>query len=129
MASIEDSLKKLQDNELEVNSLQRQIDSLNADLNTLRSSLDQARLAENMDQAKVSSVSIIDAPRVQPRPVFPKKTTFAIGGLGVGIALAALIILVSLSFGNTIITVEGAERVLGAPVVAALPRIKPAAAE
>jgi uncharacterized protein involved in exopolysaccharide biosynthesis len=129
MASIDDSLKKLQDNELEVNNLQRQIDSLNSDLNTLRSSLDQARLAENMDQAKVSSVSIIDAPRVQPRPVFPKKTTFAIGGLGVGIALAALIILVSLSFGNTIITVEGAERILGTPVVAALPRVKPVAAE
>jgi uncharacterized protein involved in exopolysaccharide biosynthesis len=129
MAAIDDSLKKLQDNELEVNNLQRQIDSLNSDLNALRSSLDQARLAENMDQAKVSSVSIIDAPRVQPRAVYPKKTSFAIGGLAVGVALAALIILVSLSFGNTIITVEGAERILGAPVVAALPRAKPAAAE
>jgi uncharacterized protein involved in exopolysaccharide biosynthesis len=128
MAAIDDSLKKLQDNELEVNDLQRQIDSLTADLNTLRSSLDQARYAENMDQAKVSSVAIIDAPRVQPRPVFPKKILFAIGGLGVGIALAALIILASLSFGNTIITVEGAERILGTPVVAALPRTKPAAA-
>jgi polysaccharide biosynthesis protein PslE len=128
MAALDDSLKKLQDNELEVNNLQRQIDSLNSDLNALRSSLDQARLAENMDQAKISSVSIIDAPRAQPRAVFPKKTVFAIGGLGVGIALAAMIILVSLSFGNTIITVEGAERILGAPVVAALPRVKPAAA-
>ena len=128
IAAIDDSLKKLQDNELEVNNLQRQIDSLNSDLNALRSSLDQSRLAENMDQAKVSSVSIIDAPRVQPRPVFPKKTTFAIGGLGIGVALAGLIILISLSFGNTIITVEGAERILGAPVVAALPRVKPAAA-
>jgi len=128
MAAIDENLKKLQDNELEVNNLQRQIDSLNSDLNALRSSLDQARLAENMDQAKLSSVSIIDAPRAQPRPVFPKKTVFAIGGLGVGIALAALIILVSLSFGNTIITVEGAERILGTPVVAALPRVKPAAA-
>jgi uncharacterized protein involved in exopolysaccharide biosynthesis len=129
MAAIDDSLKKLQDNELEVNNLQRQIDSLNSDLNALRSSLDQARLAENMDQAKVSSVSIIDAPRAQPRAVFPKKTAFGIGGLAVGIALAAMIILVSLSFGNTIITVEGAERILGAPVVAALPRAKPAAAQ
>jgi uncharacterized protein involved in exopolysaccharide biosynthesis len=129
MTAIDDSLKKLQDSELEVNNLQRQIDSLNSDLNALRSGLDQARLAENMDQAKVSSVSIIDAPRAQPRPVFPKKTTFAIGGLGVGVALAGVIILISLSFGNTIITVEGAERILGAPVVAALPRIKPAAAE
>jgi hypothetical protein len=26
-----------------------------------------------MDQAKVSSVSIIDAPRLEPRPVFPEK--------------------------------------------------------
>ncbi|MES1151680.1 MAG: Wzz/FepE/Etk N-terminal domain-containing protein [Dongia sp.] len=129
MAAVDDSLKKLQDNELEVNNLQRQIDSLNSDLNALRSSLDQARLAENMDQAKVSSVSIIDAPRVRPRAVYPKKPVFAIGGLGVGVALAALIILVSLSFGNTIITVEGAERILGTPVVAALPRVKPAAAE
>jgi len=129
MAAVDDSLKKLQDNELEVNNLQRQIDSLNSDLNALRSSLDQARLAENMDQAKVSSVSIIDAPRVQPRPVFPKKTVFAIGGFGVGVALAVLIIVVSLSFGNTIITVEGAERILDVPVVAALPRVRPVAAE
>ena len=49
--------------------------------------------------------------------------------LGVGIAFAGLIILISVSFGNTIITVEGAERILGTPVVAALPRVKPAAAE
>jgi capsular polysaccharide biosynthesis protein len=74
-------------------------------------------------------VSIIDAPRLQSKPVFPKKTVFALGGLGLGVALSMLIILVSLTFGNTIITTEGAERILNAPVVAALPKLKGLAAE
>jgi len=129
VASLDDDLRKLQDNELEVNDLQRQIDSLTADLQTLRTNLAQARLAENMDQAKVSSVAIIDAPRIEPKPVFPKKIMFGVGGVAVGIVCSVLIILMSLSFGNTIITVEGAERILGAPVVAALPQLKALPAE
>lgn len=125
IASFDDQLKKLQESELEVNNLQRQIESLTADLQNLRTNLDQARLAENMDQAKVSSVSIIDAPRLEPRPVFPKKTLFGVAGIAIGVLIAGLIALLSLSFGNTIITVEGAERIFGVPVVAALPDLRP----
>ena len=125
IAALDDQLKKLQDSELEVNNLQRQIDSLTADLQNLRTSLEQARLAANMDQAKVSSVSIIDAPRLEPRPVFPKKSYFGLAGIAVGMVIAGLIVLLSVTFGNTIITVEGAERIFGVPVVAALPDLKP----
>jgi uncharacterized protein involved in exopolysaccharide biosynthesis len=125
IANFDDQLKKLQDSELEVNNLTRQIESLTADMQALRTNLDQARLAENMDQAKVSSVSIIDAPRIEPRPVFPKKTFFGLAGVAIGLLIAGLITLISLSFGNTIITVEGAERIFGVPVVAALPDLKP----
>jgi capsular polysaccharide biosynthesis protein len=78
-----------------------------------------------MDQAKVSSVSIIDAPRLEPRPVFPKQTFFGLAGIAVGLVIAGLITLISLAFGNTIITVEGAERIFSVPVVAALPDLKP----
>ena len=125
IASFDDQLKQLQDSELEVNNLTRQIESLTADLQNLRTNLEQARLAENLDQAKVSSVTIIDAPRLEPRPVFPKKTLFGLAGIAVGIVIAGLITLMSLSFGNTIITVEGAERIFNVPVVAALPDLKP----
>lgn len=125
ITALDTQLKTLQDSELEVNNLQRQIDSLSADLQALRSNLEQARLAENMDQAKVSSVSIIDAPRLEPKPVFPKKMFFGLGGVAVGVMIAGLIVLVSLAFSNTIITVEGAERIFGVPVVAALPDLKP----
>ncbi|GAB2177296.1 GumC family protein [Dongia sp. agr-C8] len=125
IANFDDQLKQLQASELEVNNLERQIQSLTADLQTLRTNLEQARLAENMDQAKVSSVSIIDAPRLEPRPVFPKKTFFGLAGVAIGLVIAGLIALMSLSFGNTIITVEGAERIFSVPVVAALPDLKP----
>jgi uncharacterized protein involved in exopolysaccharide biosynthesis len=129
ISGLDDQLRKLQDNELQVNNLQRQIDSMTAELQTLRANLEQARMADDMDQAKVSSVSVIDAPRLESKPVFPKKTVFALGGLGLGIALSMMIILVSLTFGNTLITTEGAERILNAPVVAALPQLKGLAAE
>lgn len=125
IASFDEQLKELQASELEVNNLERQIQSLTADLQTLRTNLEQARLAQNMDQAKVSSVSIIDAPRLEPRPVFPKKTFFGIAGIAVGIVIAGMIALMSLAFGNTVITVEGAERIFSVPVVAALPDLKP----
>ncbi|HVO02088.1 MAG TPA: Wzz/FepE/Etk N-terminal domain-containing protein [Candidatus Cybelea sp.] len=124
LASIDDQLKKLQESELQVDDLQRQIESLTADLQTLRTDLEQSRLAQNMDQAKVSSVTVIDAPRVDTKPVFPKKLYFGLGGLVLGIALAGMIVLLSLTLSNTIITVEGAERIFGKPVVAALPNLK-----
>jgi uncharacterized protein involved in exopolysaccharide biosynthesis len=126
IASLDDQLKKLQETELEVNNLQRQIDSLTADLQSLRTNLEQARLAENMDQAKVSAVSVIDLPRLQPRAVFPKKTMFVITGLAIGLLISGGIVLLSLAFGNTVITVEGAERLFRIPVVAALPELKTA---
>ena len=125
IAAFDEQLKLLQDSELEVNNLTRQIESLTADLQNLRTNLEQARLADNMDQAKVSSVSIIDAPRLEPRPVFPRKSFFGLAGIAAGMLIAGLIALLSLSFGNTIITVEGAERIFGVPVVAALPDLKP----
>jgi uncharacterized protein involved in exopolysaccharide biosynthesis len=125
IGNFDEQLKQLQESELEVNNLERQILSLTADLQNLRTNLEQARLAENMDQAKVSSVSIIDAPRLEPRPVFPKKTFFGLAGIAIGLVIAGMIALMSLSFGNTIITVEGAERIFGVPVVAALPDLKP----
>jgi uncharacterized protein involved in exopolysaccharide biosynthesis len=125
IAGFDDQLKQLQESELEVNNLERQILSLTADLQSLRTNLEQARLAENMDQAKVSSVSIIDAPRLEPRPVFPKKTFFGLAGIAIGVVIAGLITLMSLAFGNTVITVEGAERIFRVPVVAALPDLKP----
>jgi uncharacterized protein involved in exopolysaccharide biosynthesis len=125
ISSFDDQLKQLQESELEVNNLERQIQSLTADLQSLRTNLEQARLAANMDQAKVSSVSVIDAPRLEPRPVFPKKTFFGLAGIAVGMVIAGMITLISLAFGNTIITVEGAERIFNVPVVAALPDLKP----
>jgi len=125
IAAFDGQLKQLQQSELEVNNLERQIQSLTADMQTLRTNLEQARLAENMDLAKVSSVSIIDAPRLEPRPVFPKKRIFGLAGIAVGLVIAGAIVLMSLSFGNTIITVEGAERIFNVPVVAALPDLRP----
>ncbi len=127
--NFDDQLKKLQDSELEVNNLTRQIESLTADMQALRTNLDQARLAENMDQAKVSSVSIIDAPRLEPRPVFPKKTLFGLAGVAIGLGDRGHDHADSSSFGNTIITVEGAERIFDVPVVAALPDLQALAGE
>ena len=122
-AAIDEQLRTLQDSELQVNTLQRQIDSLTLDIQTLRTNLEQARFSENMDLAKVSSISIIDAPRLEPKPIFPKKILFGLAGVAVGLTFASLVVLSSLAFGNTIITVEAAERILGTPVVAALPRV------
>jgi uncharacterized protein involved in exopolysaccharide biosynthesis len=125
IANFDDQLRQLQQSELEVNNLERQILSLTTDVQTLRTSLEQARLAENMDQAKVSSVSVIDAPRLAPKAVFPRKSYFGLAGVAIGLVIAGMIALMSLSFANTIITVEGAERVFNVPVVAALPDLKP----
>ena len=54
---------------------------------------------------------------------------FGLAGVALGMVIAGMIALMSLSFGNTIITVEGAERILGTPVVAALPQMRALPAE
>jgi uncharacterized protein involved in exopolysaccharide biosynthesis len=126
IAALDDQIHKLEDSDLQRNTqldnLQHQIDGMTADLQALRAKLAQARAAGDTGQAKVSSVTVTDAPRLEAKPIFPDRLLFIWIGLGIGAALSLLFILLSLTSRKTILTAEGAERILKMPVVAELPK-------
>jgi capsular polysaccharide biosynthesis protein len=55
--------------------------------------------------------------------VFPKKWLFLAAGVVIGLVLSTLVMLLSLTFGNRFLTIDTIERVLGLPVLVALPNL------
>lgn len=115
-------LRSMESAELKLRDLDRQIANLDQDSSGLRGALEDARLNERLDRANVASITVIEQAHVLPIPVFPKKWQFALVGAALGMFGAGLMVLVSLSFRTTFITAETVERLLGLPVVGAVPR-------
>jgi uncharacterized protein involved in exopolysaccharide biosynthesis len=124
IAAIDVQLGKLAGGEASLNDLRRRMNGLTADLQTLQANLNQARAADEAKRTEAPGISVVDAPRLQPQPVFPKQTLFVWVGLAVGGVLALWVVLTSLASRRTILTAEGAECILDKPVVAELPKFK-----
>jgi len=101
--------------------LERQITSLEDEAKLLRASLNEARTKERLDEAQIASVSIIEEPNASKKPVQPRKGIFLLAGMMVGAFTAGATLLLAMSMGTTFVSAETIERVLGLPVLAALP--------
>lgn len=101
--------------------LERQITSLEEEGRVLRTSLNEARTKERLDEAQIASVSIIEEPNASQKPVQPRKGVFLLVGIMVGLFTAGGMLLLSMSMGTTFVSSETIERVLGLPVLAVLP--------
>jgi uncharacterized protein involved in exopolysaccharide biosynthesis len=135
IADLDSQLDKLQGAERQSGALQQRIDEANAELQALRVKLDMAKASGTVvSGAPQAIISVTEAPHLVSQPSLPQAILSELAvpdrafllrvGLGIGAALALFIILVSLLSRRTILTAEGAERILEMPVVAAIPRLK-----
>jgi polysaccharide biosynthesis protein PslE len=109
----------------ELLDLNRQVAELTSATNTLRQRLADARYLEDLDQARIASLDVIEKPAATSKPVSPKKSLYLAAGVVLGGALAIFVLLLALTFGNRFLMLETVERFLAVPVVTALPAISP----
>jgi polysaccharide biosynthesis protein PslE len=121
IASLDGKLREISTTELSLLDLDRRIGELELATNTLRQKLEEARFLDDLDRARIASLSVIEEPTALPRPVYPQKRLFVAAGLLVGLMLASLWLLLAITFGKRFFAVETVERVLGVPVFVTLP--------
>jgi uncharacterized protein involved in exopolysaccharide biosynthesis len=116
-------LHAIEEGSQQLSDVQRQIDMLTVVLTTYRNRLENARIDEQLDQSRDSSVSIISPPFASIKPAFPRKSLFAIGGLALAIVISAGLWVYNLLFRSNLSTPEGVERLLALPVLMTVPNL------
>ena len=121
--SIKAELSGLESADTQLRAVHTRIDSLNDNLKTMRAHYEQARALDDMDRAKMVSVSQVEPAIASDKPVMPKKSIFLAGGLLMGLLAAAGVVVFAVISNNVFVTEAGAERVLNLPVLMTIPRL------
>jgi polysaccharide biosynthesis protein PslE len=122
-ANLKSQLAGLESADTQLRAIESKIDNLNENLKTLRANYEQARALDDMDRARVVSVSQIGPAIASEKPVKPQKIVFLGGGLMIGLIAAAGIVVFAIITNNTFVTIESVERVLKLPVLMSVPRL------
>ncbi|MFW6139126.1 MAG: exopolysaccharide transport family protein [Spirochaetota bacterium] len=118
-----EKLKRLRGSEQEYTLLQNRVSNLRQNYSRYRESLEQARIAQTLENQKISNVSVMQQPTLVLEPVTQeRKKKFALGlflGIVGGVGLAFVLDY----FNHKIKSKEELARILGLKNVSAIPRI------
>ncbi len=121
VAGLGAELYRLEQADLDLRTTTSRIDSLNDNLKLVQTRFDQARTQEAMDLARQVSVVQVAPAIAADRASSPKKPLFVAAGILLGLLGAGGIVVLAVLTGNTVVTEDGLERLLGLPVLLALP--------
>jgi uncharacterized protein involved in exopolysaccharide biosynthesis len=121
--TIKAKLQGLESADTQLRAIDVEITNLGENLKSLRANYEQARALDDMDRARVVSVSQIGPAIASEKPVKPQKLLYIGGGLLIGFAAAAGVILLFVVTNNTFATAESVERALKLPVLMTVPRL------
>ncbi len=121
VASIDAELQRLEAADLQLRTLATRIDAVNDTLRMTQTRLGEARLQEEMDLARQVSVVQVAPAEAPDAPAKPNKLLFVAAGMLLGVLAGGGVLVLAIVTSNTVVTEEGAERLLGMPVLLALP--------
>jgi len=117
-------LQELESADADLHGIDAKINSIDSNLKLTRDRFEQARVLDDMNRARLlTSVGQIEPPITSQLPTKPRKAIFFGIGLLLGIICASGVIVFAIATNNTIVTSEGVERILGLPVLVAVPRV------
>jgi len=80
IAAVDQEIQKLNDVEVTFNRLEREIDITRASGRKYLENMEQARINQELEEAKISSLSVLEEPTFSETPVSPRPvTTFVVG--------------------------------------------------
>jgi uncharacterized protein involved in exopolysaccharide biosynthesis len=121
LANAKSELKILNENELEILALQREINVQEANYRKYSQNLEQSRIEEALDIEKISNISIVQKPTYELTPVRPRKALNLALALFLGIIGGIGLAFVSEHLDHTIRRPEDVKERLQLPVLAAIP--------
>jgi uncharacterized protein involved in exopolysaccharide biosynthesis len=116
-----DDLKQLNEFEVELDELQRQVTLANANFFSYAEALEQARMDEELDNHQIKNVNVAQEPTLAEKPVSPSKLIVGALALLMATAGTTALVLGSEKFDSRLRTEEQVEEVLQLPVMAAVP--------
>ena len=119
--SLDAELHRLEAADLDLRTTTARIDATADNLKLMQSRFDQARTQEMMDLARQVSVVQVSPAFAADRAAKPKKLVFLAAGVLLGLLAAGGIVVFAVLTGNTVVTEDGLEALLGLPVLLALP--------
>lgn len=114
----------LSDFELELTQMEREISLMETSLHVLREKLEEARVIDELQQGRISNVSVFQPATFVERAVSPKKrvlaAAFVLMGVGLGVGLAFL----RQASSRSLRTIQDVESHLSFGVIAQIPKLK-----
>ncbi len=114
-------LLQLNDAEVRIDNLTRRVAVAEKQFFRYSDDLEQARIDAEMEEQRISNISVVQPAALIERPVSPSKVLVVLGGFLFAIGGTLSVILASERLDRSIKTADAAESLLGVPVVASLP--------
>jgi uncharacterized protein involved in exopolysaccharide biosynthesis len=122
VAKVGEELERIEKVDTDLRVLTERIDAVNSDLKVTRESYEQARTLDEMDRAKMVSVSQIQPVITSGKPAKPNKLLYITGGLLLGLMAAAGVVVMAVATNNSFMAAESVERQLRLPVLVTVPK-------
>jgi len=119
--SILKNLNELNNAEVRIDDLTRRVAVSEKQFFRYSDDLEQARIDAEMQEQRISNISIVQPAALIEKPIKPSKPLVALGGLLLAIGGTISIVVMSEKTDQTVRTAATAELLLGVPVMATLP--------
>jgi capsular polysaccharide biosynthesis protein len=116
-------MQTLNDNEMKVAQVQRDIQILDVSYRKYADSLEQARIDESLERERISNINIAEAPTLNPEPVRPRALLTLVMGFLSGLFGGLCLALALEYFDHSLKTSDEVERLLNVPVLASIPQV------
>lgn len=124
LAHIESELSRLEEGGEEARRVQREIAQAEQSYQLYARRLEEARISEALDEARISNVSPLGPPTASIRPVSPKGKFLFLIAVGVGLLGAVGVFLLRDALRPVVHSKDTAIDILGAPVLARLQEVR-----
>ena len=123
LVAVRRDVTKLNENELRLAALQREVDLIEVDYRKYSASLEQARIDQQLESQRMSNISVAQAANFEPRPVYPRTMLSLLLGLLRGRWAAWCCRWRLEQFDGSVRTPEDIEKGLNLPTLAVIPRL------
>jgi len=119
--SVLKNLNELNNAEVRIDDLTRRVAVSEKQFFRYSDDLEQASIDAEMEEQRISNISLVQPAALIEKPIKPSKTLVALGGLLVAIGGTISIVVISEKTDQRVRTPAAAESLLGVPVMATLP--------
>jgi uncharacterized protein involved in exopolysaccharide biosynthesis len=120
LAQLDHEIQAVDQKQNELRNLQRELSTNEKNYQTYVEKLEEARISDDLNQQKISNISVIQAPVVPQKPVKPKKLLNIILGILLGAFTGLGYAFFSEYNSQSFSTPEQVERRLGLPVLTSI---------